>query len=67
MWKLTIKQTTKRKYEEKEYDHPEEVVLRCNSPEAVLDVQATMMRTATMGKTEFIVEREVEEHGTENV
>lgn len=60
MWKLTIKQTVKKQYENAEYDHSEEVVFKSEGIEALAVMVTAFSGLEGVGETEYKIEREVE-------
>lgn len=67
MWQLTIKQTTKRKYENTEYDHSEEVTFKSEHIETLTAIVREFSEMEGVGETSYTIEREVESNGTETV
>lgn len=62
MWQLTIKQTTKRKYEKEEYDHTEEVTFKSEHIETLTATVREFSEMEGVGETSYTIEREVEKN-----
>jgi len=63
MWKLTIKQTTEKKYDGQKFNDTDEVSFMVSSLEAACDIIGEISYSESVGETEYILKREVEEHG----
>ena len=61
MWKLTIKQTTKKKYDKEIYDHKEEIVYEADNMADLVTILMALKNVDTIGRTEYSIERVVEE------